>query len=224
MKKYLIAISLMLTTLVSVPTLAQTAGTQAVDSTQVDEVEVFSDTTQTDSAAVVPPVHVQVDDDFDMMVHELDPETISRILDYVSSWLPWGVLTAVIVGLILVFLFVVLPIIILALIIYAILKHRNDRMKLAEMAIRSGKTIPKELVEPAPESNDELWNKGIRQALLGVGLAFFLGFMMGKLGIGIGVLVMCIGIGNLLISRSSRKANRQSAEEIIEESNNQIKE
>ena len=50
-----------------------------------------------------------------------------------------------------------------------------------------------------------IFNKGVKNVCLGVGLAIFLGIMMGNVGVGIGVLVACIGIGELLVDYFSKK-------------------
>ena len=50
-----------------------------------------------------------------------------------------------------------------------------------------------------------LFNKGVRNVCLGIGLAIFLGIWMGDLGVGIGVLVVCIGIGELLVDYFAKK-------------------
>lgn len=50
-----------------------------------------------------------------------------------------------------------------------------------------------------------LFNKGVRNVCLGIGLAIFLGIWMGDFGVGIGVLVVCIGIGELLVDYFAKK-------------------
>lgn len=50
-----------------------------------------------------------------------------------------------------------------------------------------------------------LFNKGVRNVCLGIGLAIFLGIWMGDFGVGIGVLVICIGIGELLVDYFAKK-------------------
>jgi hypothetical protein len=40
---------------------------------------------------------------------------------------------------------------------------------------------------------------------LGVGLAVMLGIIMGDFGIGIGILIICIGIGELLVDYFAKK-------------------
>ena len=50
-----------------------------------------------------------------------------------------------------------------------------------------------------------LFNKGIKNVCLGVGLAVMLGIIMGDFGIGIGILIICIGIGELLVDYFAKK-------------------
>lgn len=50
-----------------------------------------------------------------------------------------------------------------------------------------------------------LFNKGVRNVSLGIGLAIFLGICLGDFGIGVGALVACIGIGELLIDYFAKK-------------------
>ena len=54
-------------------------------------------------------------------------------------------------------------------------------------------------------SDRALFNKGIKNVCLGVGLAVMLGIIMGDFGIGIGILIICIGIGELLVDYFAKK-------------------
>lgn len=56
-----------------------------------------------------------------------------------------------------------------------------------------------------PATDRTLFNKGVKNICLGVGLAICLGIWMGDIGVGIGILIACIGIGELLIDHFSRK-------------------
>lgn len=57
----------------------------------------------------------------------------------------------------------------------------------------------------ASASDRTLFNKGVKNICLGVGLAIFLGIWMGDFGVGIGILVICIGIGELLVDYFSKR-------------------
>ena len=68
---------------------------------------------------------------------------------------------------------------------------------------KSDTSAPQATDTPAPDR--ALFNKGVKNTCLGVGLAICLGIWMGDIGVGIGILVACIGIGELLIDHFSRK-------------------
>ena len=119
--------------------------------------------------------------------------------------------------LVLLILFVLAPVFIIGLILFFVYKNRKQRMKLAEMAIKNGQPIPSELVDSQKTMEGDLRAKGIRQTFLGIGLTCFLGWVVGDIGAGIGILVLCIGLGNLLIARNAqKKRDEQKENEIIE--------
>lgn len=59
--------------------------------------------------------------------------------------------------------------------------------------------------QATPSTDRTLFNKGIKNVCLGIGLAICLGIWMGDFGVGVGVLITCIGVGELLIDHFSRK-------------------
>jgi hypothetical protein len=73
------------------------------------------------------------------------------------------------------------------------------------MAMQNGQPIPDELLKEQTRSMESsVYQAGIRQMFTGVGLAIFLGIIIGKIGIGIGALVFFIGLGKWFISRQDR--------------------
>ena len=176
----------------------------AADTSHVDEVEAFSDTTSLDSStAIIPPM--PIDNDFDGFDDDefFDNKGFSALWENNGE----GIMGMFFVLAVLFILFVLSPIVVIGMILWFIYKSRQNRMRLAEMAMKNGQPIPDELVSTKPASDGDLREKGVRQVFLGIGLTFLLGWVAGKVGAGIGILVLCIGLGNLLISRSAR--NRQ---------------
>lgn len=193
---------LLTTAFTSLPMTAQT-DTLKVDTTQVDEIEVYSDTTQNDSA-VVPPTVVDDDDNFPFGSGGVG--NTSSLPDVFDDFSP-KVMGAAFLGVIIVCLivFVVAPLAILGLILWFVHRNRKERMRLAEMAIQNGQPIPDEVATPLKaETNNEVWERGVRQTFLGIGLTA-MGLWIGKLGIALGLLVLCIGVGNLFIARNGRR-------------------
>lgn len=183
------------------PMAAQT-DSLAADTSHVDEIEAFSDTTSQDSSSAgLPPTPVGNDfDDFDEDEF-FDIKGVSGLWENGRD----GIEGMFFVLAVLFILFVLSPIVIIGLILWFIYKSRQNRMRLAEMAMKNGQPIPDELVSTKAQTDDDVRQKGIRQVFLGIGLTFLLGWAAGKIGAGIGILVLCIGLGNLLISRSATK-------------------
>ena len=115
-----------------------------------------------------------------------------------------GMMGMTFVLMVLVIIFVIAPVIILALLFFFLYKNRKQKMKMAEMAMKQGQPIPDELLVDHKETDDELWQKGLRQTFLGVGLLAFFGYVGSTLGIGVGILVTVIGLGKLAIVKTSK--------------------
>ena len=196
MKKSVFAMMLLMAALTILPMAAQPA-----DSTHVDEIEAFSDTTSNDTSSVaVPPV--PLDDSFDFDDEDFfNSSSFHAIFEKNHE----GIMGMFFVLAVLFILFVLSPIVIIGLILWFIYKNRKNRMRLAEMAMKNGQPIPDELVKTTPVTSDDMRQKGIRQVFLGIGLIFLLGWAAGKIGAGIGILVLCIGLGNLFIARSAKE-------------------
>ena len=202
MKKKLFAMMLLPAVFTFIPMSAQT-DSQTTDTTKVDEIEAFSDTTSQDtSAIVIPPV--PLDDAFDF--GDIDDDFLSDNHGFFEIWQKngEGIMGMFFVLAVLIILFVLSPIVIIGLILWFIYKNRKNRMRLAEMAMKNGQPIPDELVSIKPKTEGEVREKGVRQVFLGIGLTFLLGWAAGKIGAGIGILVLCIGLGNLLIAKTAK--------------------
>ena len=207
MKKYLIAIAMVLTLGQNAEAVAQkhrhTPRTEQVDSSKnkKDAIEAFSDTT---SAADAEDAE---DDKYityrrgttystSSDVHELK-EVMESVGGIFGPMLAVGIVAFVVI-------FFLLPLLIIVTIIYFVNKNRKERYKLAQMAIQNGQPIPDEILK----DNDSKflaseYQSGIRQMFVGVGLAIFLGIILGKLGIGIGALMFFIGLGKWFVARQS---------------------
>lgn len=199
MKKVLIVLTLMLTLGMGVQAASQKhrhtpRGTELVDTTKHNSgVDAFSDTTSTDSA-----YSMAVDDDWDSD----DPieEGIGKMFENMFSekFLP-GMVVAIII---IVIIFLLAPLLIIIAIFYFVNKNRKEKMRLAQMAMEKGQPIPDELLNNQPDEVGDEYQKGMRQCFVGVGLMIFLYFAAGNIGLGIGALVFCIGLGKVLAAKS----------------------
>ena len=201
MKKYLIAIAMVLTLSLNADAAAQkhrhTPRTEQVDTTKNsrDAIEAFSDTTAVAGDSIDAYAHRQ-------HISISADEDVKGVFEDIGMFF-----AAVIVFII----FVLAPILIIIAVFYFINKNRKDRIKLAQMAMEKGQPIPDELLKEKqdPMGKDE-YQTGIRQMFTGVGLAIFLGLVAGKIGFGIGALVFCIGLGKWFIARQSGNVGNNS--------------
>ena len=165
-----------------------------------DAIEAFSDTTAAKSNA-----NADFDDDDDdyarhhvTLEGEEAEDFIGKIFGGLGIAMIIPILAIVIFGLL-------LPLIILFTVLYFVNRNRRDKYRLAEMAIKNGQPIPDELLKEVKDDWDSnSYNAGVRQMFTGVGLAIFLGIIVGEMGIGIGALVFFIGLGKWYIARQNR--------------------
>lgn len=202
MKRYILAISMLLALGATLPATAQTQQKQEqqelVDSTRQDPLEVFSDTTDTvvDDSTVVSASH------------RMGGYSVGSgsVIDGVFSNLGVeGLAGMTFVLVILLIIFVISPLTILGVILFFVFRNRRQKIQLAETAVRQGQPIPDQLLVDNRVQNDDLWQRGIRQTFLGIGLMVFLGYVAGEIGFAIGALVTFIGIGKLVIVKTTKK-------------------
>ena len=206
MKQYLIAIALMLALSMNAEAASQkhrhTARTEQVDSTKdnQDAIEAFSDTTSSSKEDAE-------DDQYITHRHRTTYSTSSDVQEFKEVMEGMGGLFGpMITGVIIVFImFLLAPLLIIIAIFYFVNKNRKERYKLAQMAIQNGQPIPDDILknQVASSYKGSDYQTGVRQMFTGVGLAIFLGIIIGKIGIGIGALVFFIGLGKWFIARQN---------------------
>ena len=89
-----------------------------------------------------------------------------------------------------------LPLLLLALLLYLLFRRRRSDEKPRAATPDEGSASPRDRT---------LFNKGVKNICLGIGLAIFLGIWMGDFGVGIGILIVCIGIGEVLVDYLGKK-------------------
>lgn len=108
------------------------------------------------------------------------------------------------------------PVLLVAVILYFIYRNRKDKYELQKMAmekegrVNNGTAVnmPSYNVEKLPDSltpNAILWEKGIRQMCLGIGLALLLGFIVDADFSVIGLLIFFIGLGKAVIAKTRKE-------------------
>ena len=208
MKQYLIAIAMMLVLGMNAQAASQkhrhTPRTEQVDSTKnnQDAIEAFSDTTSADSEDAEDDKYITQRHRTTTYTTSSDVKELKEVMEGVGGifgpMMAVGIVTIVVI-------FFLLPLLIIIAIFYFVNKNRKERYKLAQMAIQNGQPIPDDILKNQTSSsmsgND--YQTGVRQMFTGVGLAIFLGIIIGKVGIGIGALVFFIGLGKWFIARQN---------------------
>jgi hypothetical protein len=204
MKQCLIAIAMVLTLSMNANAAAQkhrhTPRTEQVDTTKnnQDAIEAFSDTTNVANSE-------DAEDDQYIQSRRHTTHHVSGFPGIFNNLDGDDIAGMLFVLLIILIMFLAAPIGIIIAIFYFVNKNRREKYKLAQMAMQNGQPIPDQLLKEntAAMSKDD-YDTGLRQMFTGVGLAIFLGIIIGKLGIGIGALVFFIGLGKWYVARQAR--------------------
>ena len=190
----------------------------AAEKAQNGGVEAFSDTTSsaddTVDTAVVDTTytsgyHVQEDDFND------SPWFVKAI----TGALGVGAVIFALLIVVLVFLFLVSPFIIIILVLRYLIRRHNDNVRLAEKAMESGQAVPSgaKIAKHRTYSNEDQWQRGIKTASIGLGLIALFWFIGAEQLVGVGVLILCMGAGQMLIGRTSRRNESPIYEEFEDE-------
>ena len=208
MKKAIVALALIMSMGLNQVSLASSApkhrytpSTEQVDKSAnaSEELEAYSDTASVDSA--YDDDYAEDDNPVNYSHSRYSVDNYSDPFDYIGSVFGKGALWCVgIFTVIFTLLFVFAPLLIILLILRYLYHRHNDRMRLAEMAMDKGVNIPESSRPIDRQSSDYLMKRGIRNACLGFGLAIMFGIWGSRLLSGFSALVLCYGIGQILIS------------------------
>jgi len=215
MKQVLIALALVLTlsaTTINARPLhrhhPQTAVVAAPDSVS-EGVNAYSDTASVDNNDTA------LDNEDSVATTTYNPADYDNPFSYWNSTIGWGfggVLLATVI-IVLVFLFLLAPFIILALVIRYLIKRHNDKVKLAEKAMETGRPVPENLMSVDKQSDEYMWKRGVRHIAVGLGLMIMFWFWHAGALVGIGALVACAGAGQVFIARSSQNRSERHRQE-----------
>lgn len=208
MKKILLSLVAVMLLGSAVPMEAQrhrhTPRTTVVDDTKADNgIEAYSDTSST--AQPLDSTAYSTSDDADDIndSNRFDPSRFSDPFSWFAFLGTSGfvgiLLTILLLGVGLLFLF--MPLIIVLLIMRYMVRRHNDRVRLAEKAMEQGQPISEGEMPFNKKSPDYLWRRGVRNVSIGAGLALFFWFLGADPLVGIGLLVACLGLGQMFMVR-----------------------
>lgn len=163
-----------------------------------DGMEAYSDTSSTSSSGYGGG-NISVDDS-----NRYNPARFTDPFSWIAFMCTssfWGVLLTIFV-MVLIFLFLAMPFILLVVIVRYLVRRHNDRVRLAEMAMKQGRPLDEIKMGMNRKPRSYMWRRGVRNLSLGVGLVFFFWCLGAEPLVGIGGLVACMGAGQMFMARN----------------------
>ena len=220
MKKILLSLVAVMLLGSAVPMEAQrhrhTPRTAVVDDTKADNgIEAYSDTSSTVQPIDTTAYDATTDADDINDSNRYDPSRFSDPFSWFAFLGTSGfvgiLITVLLIGVVLLFLF--MPLIIVLLIIRYLVRRHNDRVRLAEKAMEQGQPLGESEMPLNKKSPDYLWRRGVRNVSIGAGLALFFWFLGADSLVGIGLLVACLGVGQMFMVRYNYDSKFKRKEE-----------
>ena len=137
----------------------------------------------------------------------LDDQDISRLMGPLKDLIGIGVLGVfiAIIAIVAIIFLSIMPFVIFGLLIFLIVKHHNDKQRLARAALMSGQPIPQNIVKEPVETDDEMWRRGLKNIFLGLGVAVLCYCLGANSLAGIGWLILICGAGQAVIAKTTKK-------------------
>lgn len=134
-------------------------------------------------------------------------------------------LTAIGVGGVIVAIFFVIfclltilsPFILVAIVLYLVFKRKREHYRIVEKAMETGQPIPDEMRRTETMSPDMLWRKGIKNASIGLGIVALALCLDFDFLVGIGLIVVFYGGGQIVIARTTGRKNDEAGTDDNEE-------
>ena len=217
MKRLSLALMLLFSTTLCVVSTAQKHRNH-LNKTEQTTTTNIADSMRNSSASILNSVDSDFDDDefdgrFDDDEDNInDLKAIEKGLNTFQSYGVWGfaVLALMIICAI---VSVLLPVVLLIVLLRYIIKRQDTKAQLEQMRIKQAMEQPVNREEYWAHENEIAWRKGVQLVALGAGLAFFF-FILGAGPLsGIGLLILCIGLGKLYIGKRAKKNREENTEE-----------
>ena len=217
MKRLSLALMLLFSTTLCVVSTAQKHRNH-LNKTEQTTTTNIADSMRNSSASILNSVDSDFDDDgfdgrFDHDEDNInDLKAIEKGLNTFQSYGVWGfaVLALMIICAIVA---VLLPVVLLIVLLRYIIKRQDTKAQLEQMRIKQAMEQPVNREEYWVHEDEIAWRKGVQLVALGAGLAFFFFILGAGLLSGIGLLILCIGLGKLYIGKRAKKNREENTEE-----------
>lgn len=180
--------------------------TAVIDTTQAQGVAAYSDTTAAQAHASAVSIDADDDDDADDLAEAMTTGGgfWHGLSDFNASILLHVFVVAVLI-------FFAFPFVVFIVLLRYLFKRSKARMELAQKAIETGQPIPENLCGKQAVPAADLWRTGIRNVSIGAGLVLMFAIWGSAFLVGIGALVLCYGVGQLVIVKTSAPADGSGA-------------
>ena len=217
MKRLSLALMLLFSTTLCVVSTAQKHRNH-LEKTEQTTATTVADTVGNSVDSIANSVDSDFDDDgfdgrFDSDEDDINASrAIQKELNTFHSYGVWGfvLIALMVIGSIIA---VALPIILLIVLIRYLVKKQDTKAQLEQMRIKQAMEQPVNRQEYWAHEDEIAWRKGVQLVALGAGLACFF-FILGAGSLsGIGLLILCIGLGKLYIGKRAKKNREENTEE-----------
>ena len=189
--------------------------TEAVSDTSSSGIEAYSDTSSAYTGGNSSQAfgYGGYDNDSSQAGNGFSPADYSDPISWYGAL--WGLgAGGVLLGiflLLIALLFFLLPVIVVILIIRYLFQRGTNRDAFAGRAADQAQPMPKNMTAAEADNCEMTWRRGIKNVAVGVGLMFMFYFMDADALIGVGLLVACIGGGQMFMARTSAFGTRRDA-------------
>ena len=217
MKRLSLALMLLFSTTLCVVSTAQKHRNH-LNKTEQTTTTNIADSMRNSSASILNSVDSDFDDDgfdgrFDHNEDNInDLKAIEKGLNTFQSYGVWGfaVLALMIICAI---VSVLLPVVLLIVLLRYIIKRQDTKAQLEQMRIKQAMEQPVNREEYWAHEDEIAWRKGVQLVALGAGLVSFFFILRAGPLTGIGLLILCIGLGKLYIGKRAKKNREENTEE-----------
>lgn len=173
----------------------------------------YSDTSSVASAATDSLNHAQttaVTNNHTFTITDMDDPF--SLFSHIGALGVGGVLIAVFCIL---FIIIILaaPFVIIALIVYWLVRRGKADYKLAANTTADSQPAPNGLLRQSAAYRETVWQRGIKNVAIGVGLIIF-GVFFSNFIAGIGAILVCWGIGQCVIARTSASGKKYTDDDV----------
>lgn len=216
MKRLSLALMLLFSTTLCVVSTAQK------HRNHLEQTEQTTATTAADTVGrCVAPITSSVDseyddDDFDPSC-DIDQDNINALkaIKGVKSFESYGVRELVLIALMVSCSIIAMAFLIILLIVLIryLVKKQDTKALLEQMRIKQAMEQPVNREEYWAHEDEIAWQKGVQLVALGAGLVSFFFILRAGPLTGIGLLILCIGLGKLYIGKRAKKNREENTEE-----------